>query len=1329
MKLNVQSPKDSINKSYLQENIKQEDFTRFGSLLDSFIGKIELSVQKVQTEENMKNLLKEFLESAFYRDRNELNTKSYKGKHEADLVIHNSKSAESTVGVIFEVKKPDSADMVTVEDINRKAFHETIVYYLQEKVRFNNILIKKIIITDLFNWFIIDASEYNRLFYENKQLVESFNGWLAHASDSKKTEQMYDLLSKIVADSKQTITVTHFKLASTQTLFDNDVTHKNNDLREIYKLLSPKHLLKESLEPDSNELNKEFYFELLYIIGLEEYKDGGKTLIRRPVESNRKAGSLLENTIQKLRTEDCLRQFSDLNRFGETEEEQLFSIGLELCIMWINRILFLKLLEAQLINYHNGNKEFAFLTSRKIDGFDDLNTLFFEVLAQLPENRYQSIREQYPFIPYLNSSLFEVSELEQKTTIKISNLNDRHELPIYSRTVLRDRNGNSLKNLNRRIIEYLMDFLGSFNFGAEIIDGISIESNRLINASVLGKIFEKINGYRDGSFFTPGFITMHMCRETIRRAIVDKFNEHYGWDCKDFSELLNKDYDIKTANEIINSLKICDTSVGSGHFLVSALNEIIACKAELGILCDKYGRVLKRSDYTITVENDELQIRESDGRLFKYTVNEECRANDEIQRVQETIFNEKRYIIENCLFGVDINPKSVIICRLRLWIELLKNAYYINLTPAPLLSKERELNQNSAFLLSKERELNQNSATHLSKERGKNYPPLQTLPNIDINIKQGNSLLSRFPLDADLAGALSGISWKYCDYINAVRDYKNATDRTKKHALSAMINQIKSNFSSFISDYDPRRKRLDALAAELHQANTEKIFDTELTEKQKEKEEKKKQKLIADIEKLRQEIDEERSGAIYRDAFEWRFEFPEVLDENGKFVGFDIVIGNPPYIALQRMDDKAKKALQKIKYRTFENTGDIYALFYERGQQLLKINGILSYITSRQWMQASYGKSLRKFLIDESNPIQLIDFGQVKIFDGATVFVNILLLQKGQNQNNLSACLIPTDYDVEFTSLSTFFDTNKLNITELSENTWEISKTQNVNEKIEIIGKPLSKWDDIEFFRGITSGFNEAFHIEEPTKIELINLNAKNSEIIKPLLRGKDIKRYGFEYTNWYTLFIPWHFPLHNDKSIANSSDKAELAFQNQYPAVYNHLLQYKNELSNRNQTETGIRYEWYALQRYGADFWENYEKPKIVWIEISDRANYAYDDKGMYLTNSAYFLTCKNDNVSLKYLLALLNSKVADYYFSQKTARIAGGRMRYTKQYVERIPIPQISEEAQQPFISLVDQILSAKQANPQADTSPLEREIDMLVYRLYGLTEDEIRIVEGEK
>jgi adenine-specific DNA-methyltransferase len=437
----------------------------------------------------------------------------------------------------------------------------------------------------------------------------------------------------------------------------------------------------------------------------------------------------------------------------------------------------------------------------------------------------------------------------------------------------------------------------------------------------------------------------------------------------------------------------------------------------------------------------------------------------------------------------------------------------------------------------------------------------------------------------------------------------------------------------------------------------------------------------------------------------WMFEMEQ---------GFDIIIGNPPYVSIQRMDDTS--ALRKANFETFEKTGDLYSLFYEQGINLLRENGILCYITSNKWINANYGKSTRKYFATKTNPLVLIDFAKVKIFESATVFVNILITEKVKNKNQLWACSIQGDHLPEI-ELRDYFYENKFELKDLGEEIWKVSNGEAniINSKIDEIGIPLSKWKDIQFFRGITSGLNQAFHIDKIQKEKLQLQNKRNQEFIKPLLRGKDIKRWSYKFDELHMLFIPWHFPLHNDSSINSSSTVAERKFKNEFPEIYNHLLSFKDGLNNRNQSETGIRYEWYALQRYGADFWPEFEKPKIVWIEISDRANYAYDETGMFLTNSAYFMTGKH----LKYILAVLNSKVADYYFFQITATIAGGRKRYTGQYVEKIPIPKIAEKEEQPFNTVVDYILLLKENESNQDARKacnyFESVLEAMVYQLY--------------
>ncbi len=374
-------------------------------------------------------------------------------------------------------------------------------------------------------------------------------------------------------------------------------------------MLTPEHLLKLPFNNDSNSLDKKFYSELLHIIGLTETKEGNKKLIGRNKIDERNTGTILEDAIIQLDSLDKISRLEKPTHFGDTQDERLFNVALELTITWINRILFLKLLEAQLITYHKGDKSYSFLSLEKIKNYDDLNSLFFQVLARRHDERNGDVKKAFEKVPYLNSSLFEPTDIEQ-LTLFISNLKDDKTIPIISSSVLKDQQG------KRRIgnlppLEYLFEFLNAYDFSSEGYEEIQEENKTLINASVLGLIFEKINGYKDGSFFTPGFITMYMCRETIRKSVIQKFNELKTWNCKTWDDLYEA-IDFKTqegrneANEIINQIKICDPAVGSGHFLVSALNEIIAIKNDLKILQDRDGRRLK--EYNVEVVNDELIV-------------------------------------------------------------------------------------------------------------------------------------------------------------------------------------------------------------------------------------------------------------------------------------------------------------------------------------------------------------------------------------------------------------------------------------------------------------------------------------------------------------------------------------------------------------------------------------------------------------------------------------------------------------------------------------------------------------------------------------------------
>ena len=741
----------------------------------------------------------------------------------------------------------------------------------------------------------------------------------------------------------------------------------------------------------------------------------------------------------------------------------------------------------------------------------------------------------------------------------------------------------------------------------------------LKEGSYLSKVSGSIpaSGYED----IPAFGTLAGSRDASD-TLEERLRQLFSFEESTESNPFDPD-ETKALIMAIDDCKILDPACGSGAFPMGALQKMTHILHKL----DPENKIW----FDMVISNLPAYMQaEARKKLEKENWN----------------YVRKLGIIQQCLYGVDIQPIAIQISKLRFFISLL-----VDQQPKP-------------------------------GEPNMGYEPL---PNLDFKLVAANTLIGAPENDATKVyakGAPERFETLSNEYFSAVSERKTEI----KEELKKTIRRIVEANQRVIGQW------MEKIRKEYNSASTA---------KRKQNQQK--------LDEFQQDLDRWSTFTnLYKNEsvafFETKYFFPQVKE------GFDVVIGNPPYIAFQRMDSKAKDALQKQRFKTFENTGDIYALFYEKGIDLLKENGLLVYITSRQWMQASYGKSLRKYLSTEVNPIQLIDFGQVRIFEGATVFVNTLLLSKKESNKSMYACLIPQDYNLDSGSLCSYFLKNKLKIADLGERTWAVSNENAINSKIEKVGFLLREWENIGFFRGITSGLNDVFYVDENTRKQFINHDQSSDFILKPLLRGKDIKRYHYDYKDWYII---------NTHNGLRENGLPRIDVVNDYPVIYEYLKQWQPELEKR--LDQGDH--WTNLRNCA--FLLEFEKPKIVWIEISDRANYAYDDKGMYLTNSAYFLTSKSEDVSLKYLLAILNSKVSDFYFSQKTARIAGGRMRYTKQYVEQVPIPKIEMNQQMPFITLVDQILTTRQSNPHADTTALENRIDELVFKLYGLTYEEVKVI----
>jgi hypothetical protein len=1257
MKTSPIKPRKAINPAFLKVKPTRNEIELFKTNLVQLLDR----TNETESEEFHKNLVIDFLKKTYYGERYFINTKG-----RTDLVIHTESKAKSSVGVIVETKKPtNQSEMITAEKLNRKAFHELVLYYLRERITLKNLEVKHLIITNTNEWFIFEVITFDRIFAQNKNFVKQFQNFEAGRLADVKTDFFYkQIVEPFIAEQVSEIEFIHFDIRDYQKILRNADKTDDRKLIGLFKLLSPEHLLKLPFTNDSNSLDKRFYAELLHIMGLAETKDKSKKIIDRNAKDERNAGSLLENIITKVDSMDKLSRLpNNAAQFGKTADERLFNVGLELCITWINRILFLKLLEAQLVAYHKGDKAYAFLNSEKIKDYDKLDELFLQVLARKPADRSEDIQKTFGRVPYLNSSLFELTEMEHKV-IQISNLDNEKIIPILSTTVLKDVRGKKRKG-DLTTHEYLFAFLDAYDFSSEGSENIQEENKTLINASVLGLIFEKINGYKDGSFFTPGFITMYMCRETIRKAVIQKFNEANNLACTSIIEIgnrLNSQEEHQSVNDLINTLKICDPAVGSGHFLVSALNEIIAIKSELEVLMDKDGRRIK---HDIAVVNDELIIRDRDGELFEYSP-----KDSESQRVQETLFHEKQTIIENCLFGVDINPNSVKICRLRLWIELLKNAYY------------------------------------------KNETELETLPNIDINIKCGNSLVSRFGLDADLKQALRKSKYTIDGYRVAVDTYRNAQSKEEKWEMESLINDIESDFRTEISRNDKKVRKLERFQAEYNLLVAPNIFGSSsagITSRSNQKKAKLREaKLSKDIEKLSIEIQEIKENKIYENAFEWRFEFPEVLNNDGDFLGFDVVIGNPPYIRQEAI--KEYKPYFKSQFNMYSGTADVYIFFIEKGFEILKEKGVFTFIMPNKFMQAGYGKPARQFLLKQ-NLIEIVDFGDFQVFEEATTYPCILIANKTEPQADFKTSKIENkDYVIDFPEYVKQIS-NTLNHSSLNDETWVISTSQDQDLllKVNAAGKKLENYIAEMGKYGIKTGLTEAFVIDESDANHLLNSKPKYAAHIHPFLLGRDVKPYVSGNPSKHLIKFPKGFTKES------TDGNYEEWFLKEFPEIHQYFEEFKSKAIKR--TDKGDFY-W---ELRACDYYDKFKKPKIMYQVMQVKPCFIYDEEGLYCNNSIWFIPTDD-----KVLLGILNSSMGWWLISKYCTAIQNGFQLIWK-YFSQIPIATKNNETRTQVESKVNEILSLKKQDPAADTAVLETEIDALVYELYGLTAEEIRIVEG--
>ncbi|EAI6097706.1 class I SAM-dependent DNA methyltransferase [Campylobacter jejuni] len=1248
MHFTLLNEKDFFNPYYRKKQIMQNEFDIFNKALMQYLERLESS-QSENEDYLVANALSPFLTMLNFKTH--IKTKQ-KGKSEIDLSISKDEFSKD-LEVLIEAKKPNSKEFITHTKVNSKALHETILYYFRN--REYSFSLKFIIITDFYKFYIFKISEFEELFYKNPSFKKLFEEFCNPNSLFKgNTEEFYKEVAKLIENSKENLKGFLIDLT-----FLKDKQKSNfKNLASIYKTFHRDFLLSEFNPNDANSLNNAFYKELLYILGLCESKQNSKLIIAKSEESKEEQGTFYTAINSKLKEEN-------------------FETILKLLILWLNRILFLKLIESNLVRF-NDDKNLKFLNFKKIPDFDKLSELFFEVLAKEKSTRKKS---EFAYLPYLNSSLFEKQSIEN--TLEISSLSNDLKLFYYKNTVLKDDKCKAKKG-QVGLLEYLFEFLDSFDFGSDDEQSEILSQKELISSSVLGNVFEKLNGYKEGSFYTPSFITSYMCKESITKVVLDKFNAQFDLDAKDISELrksLRKE-DKKAQKELLNSIKICDPAVGSGHFLVSALNVMLSIYDELNLF---------NEEFYLEVQNDEILITNHKGEFIKYK--RPSTPKDKAHLIQQELFHTKKDIIENNLFGVDINPNSCEITKLRLWIELLKHSFYQSFDD-------------------------------------ENYHDLKTLPNIDINIKCGNSLVSYFETGKSL-NHYPNIKERINKYKRIVKDYKEGFYTDKSH-INQEIKNLKISFKNFcfadkfkkeMKSFNDKCEKYSKKYGNFLAVDDENLkFFVSANLTLFDFDEKEATKEFANLKKEYDNIFNLESNH----PFEWRFEFPEILDDDGNFKGFDLIIGNPPYIRQEELKE-LKPHLAK-NYKVYKGTSDIYTYFYELGFNVLKENGILSFITSNKYTRAGYGEALREFLLKNVKVLEYTDLNGIKVFDSATVDTSILCFEKSKSKDNkfkylaLSNEILKTcAYDIGLYKDFAEFSQNSLSKESF---TFSDENTSALKAKIERIGTPLKEWQGLNIYRGILTGYNEAFIITTEKRNEIL-ANCKDeaekertAKLIRKMLRGRDIKRYSYE---WAGL---WVINTHNGYKNQNG-EKVEVINIEYYPSLKKHFDEFYPQLEKR--TDKGLTP--YNLRNCA--YLDEFEKEKIVWNPVSGEYLFSYIKEHIFFNNSLFMMTL--DVFSLKYILAFMNSNCYKWLITLKTNLIQTGSYAYgAKDKIERLPIPKINsknEKLANELINLVDEILKAKEQDKNVNTQELENKINSLVYKLYNLTEEEIKIIENKE
>lgn len=874
------------------------------------------------------------------------------------------------------------------------------------------------------------------------------------------------------------------------------------------------------------------------------------------------------------------------------------------------------------------------MSNENLSNFNRLNELFFGVLAK-PVDQRGSLAQEYEYVPYLNSSLFEKSVTESKLEIKPSDLSDDEELHLRKRSVLLDRVAKGTKTLPT--LKYLLTFLDSYAFNT---DGKSVNDNeRLINASVLGLIFEKINGYKDGSFYTPGFVTSFMVQKAIDRSIIDKFRAE-GFKVNSIADIA----EITPENRekvlsVLRDFKVVDPAVGSGHFLVSALNYLVKLRAMLRLLPAKI-----RMDVNIEIENDELvTVMCDDETYFTYSRGSEMR-----QSIQETLFKTKLDIIEHNLFGVDINQNSVNITRLRLWIELLKNSYY--------------------------------------EEDGN----LRTMPNLEMNVKAGNSVVFKYALDRNLGDVTAHTNLTVTEFKELVQKYRNTDNKVAKSEINKSIKCFKNQIINGILDKGERTKLRNLNQQRNELQNGMLLFETKHEHAKREKQIKKLDEKIAVKEARLKEISD---APLFANSFEWRFEFPEALNVNGTFTGFDLVVANPPYIGMQghknifesvaKTDFGAKWSHGKI---------DFFYYFIHLAIDLLNKNGSLAFITTNYWLTATDGAFLRNDLISRTHLTDLLNFKELKIFSSALGQHNVITFGTKADYSGEVRTLVTSETGsansdifkriVEGKNSNTDYGlVPQIDLQDQSTGYFVLDSASRDKSLADLIMKLQNKKTLLSYAEkpklGLTTGSNKIF-IWEKAAVEAISMTDYERSLFKPLINGSSL-------TTVTEKDLPDSYVMYIDHAVDEKKIPNLLKWIKSQPA-YEKLMKSRKGISGRIRS--------FELWR-PREQWIFESKSTIYFQKREITPRFTLNTQGYYLKDDSYAITLnqtyrgyeKYTNV----ILAVLNSTITHFWLV-KLGRKKGKVLELYPQVLVTIPMPNVELIKETDIIELDDAINSGR-------------------------------------